>query len=302
MTYSIIARDPETGEIGAAGQSHFFNAGILIFSAEPGVGAVAAQMMPEPSYRARGLAAMGAGARAADALDAARRDDPGAEMRQVAMLDASGRVAAFTGARCVAYSAHCLSTGVSAQAAMCRSPDTSRVMVAAYRESRGALAERLLAALEQAEACGGDLRGQKAAALVVVAGSASAEPWKDRMIDLRVDDNPRPLDELRRLLNLHRFHTRANRAFELALGGRVADALTEFAALEEENPDEPDVAFRHGLVLALAGGAARARARLEPCYRLHDGWRDVVARLPAAGLLPDDRALLDTLLDRPAAR
>jgi uncharacterized Ntn-hydrolase superfamily protein len=295
MTYSIIARDPETGEIGAAGQSHFFNAGALLFSAEPGVGAVATQMMPEPSYRTRALDAMRGGACAEEALRSARERDPGTATRQVAAVDAWGRVAAFTGAQCIAYSAHCLGEGVSAQAAMCTSPETARAMVSAYRESHEPLAERLLTALEAAEACGGDLRGQKAASLLVVAGSASAEPWKDRIVDLRVDDHRRPLEELRRLVGLHRLHTRANRALELALAGQVAHSIDEFEALERENPNDPDVAFRHALVLAVAGDAQRARVRLEPCYRLHDGWREVVKRLPAAGLLPDDQALLATL-------
>ena len=304
MTYSILARDPDTGEIGAAVQSHFFNVGVHVVSAEAGVGAVAAQMMLEPAYRARGLDAMRAGASAGEALEAARARDPGAALRQVAMVDARGGVAAFTGAQCVTHSTHHLGDGVSAQAAMCRSPNTARAMVAAYHASSEPLAERLLAALDAAEAAGGDLRGQKAAALVVVAGGVSAEPWKDRPTDLHVEDHPRPLAELRRLLALHRFHSRANRALDLALAGHAADALHQFAALEREDAADPDVALRHAIILALVGNAQHARERLESCYQIHDGWREVVARLPAAGLVPDDPTLVATLTspDWPTAR
>ena len=298
MTYSIIARDPSTGEMGAAVQSHFFNVAVHGFSAEPGVGIVATQMMPHPAYRPRGLEAMRAGASAADALRVTRAADAGAAMRQVAMLDARGCVAAFTGEQCVAHSGHCLDDEVSAQAAMCKSPDIAAAMIGAFRQSAGPLAERMLIALEEAQALGGDLRGQKSAALVVVSGKASTEPWKDWQIDLRVEDHPRPLVELRRLLELHRFYGRANRALDLAMAGCASEALAEYASLERENATDPDIALRHAFVLALTGDAHRARARLDTCYQLHDGWRDVVTNMISAGLLGTDSQMHATLLAR----
>jgi uncharacterized Ntn-hydrolase superfamily protein len=298
MTYSIIARDPTTGELGAAVQSHFFNIAVHAFSAEPGVGIVAIQMMPQPAYRARGLDAMRAGASAAEALQAARAADPGAAMRQVAMLDARGCAAAFTGDQCVSYSAHCVDDGLSAQAVMCKSADIAPAMIGAFRQSSGPLAERMLAALDEAQALGGDLRGQKSAALVVVSGQASPEPWRDWQIDLRVEDHPRPLVELRRLLELHRFHGRANRALDLAMAGCASEALSEYASLESENAADPDIALRHAFVLALTGDAPRARARLDTCYQLHDGWREVVTNMISAGMLGTDSNMHATLLAR----
>jgi len=304
MTYSILARDVASGEIGAACQSHFFNAGVHVIFAEPAVGAVAAQMMAERAYGTRGLASMRTGASASEALRAALEADPGAALRQVAMVDARGGAAAHTGASCVVHSAHQVGNGVSAQAAMCSSPDTPAAMLEAFEHSSGPLASRLLAALEAAEACGGDLRGQKAAAVIVVAAAASEQPWNDRHVDLRVEDHEQPLVELRRLISSHRFHSRANRALDLALAGRAPEALEEFAALERENQHDPDVALRHALVLALGGEAQRARRRLEMCYARHEGWRSVVERLPAAGLLPSDPALMAVLTgpstDKPA--
>ena len=295
MTYSILARDRDTGALGAATQSHFFNAGPWVLSAAAGVGIVAAQMMAERAYGARGLAAMGVGASAAEALVLARDADPGHATRQVAMLDTAGRVASFTGAACLAHSSQASAEGVVTLAAMCSSTDTAQAMLEAFLTAHGPFAERLVRALEAAEREGGDLRGQRAAAVRIVAGRVSAEPWRDESLDIHVEDSPRPLEELRRLVVLHRFHGRANTALDLALSGEATESLALFEELERENADDPDVAFRHALVLTLTGAIARARERLESCYRLHDGWREMVRRLPAAGLLPADPALIEAL-------
>ena len=288
MTYSIIARDPDTGALGGAVQSHLVNAGVHTLFGEAGVGIVIAQMMADRSYGTRGLEAMQSGRSANDALAAALSLDPASATRQVAMLDAGGGVAAFTGAQCVACSSHITGDGVSVQGAMCRRAETPHAMLAAFTAARAPFADRLVAALDAAEQAGGDMRGQRAAALLVVSGTVSAEPWRDRLVDLRVEDHPRALDELRRLVALHRLNARANDALELALGGRAAESLALFAELEAEKPEDPDVAFRHALVLTLTGSVDHARLRLEHCYRLHDGWRELVTRLPAAGLVPDD--------------
>lgn len=295
MTYSIVAHDPDTGVVGAAVQSHFFNAGVHVLHAEAAAGIVATQMLPDPAHGPRALAQLRAGASAAETLERIRSADPGAAVRQLAIVSVRGDAAAFTGDHCVEWSAHCVEAGVTAQAAMCRSPDTPGAMMTAFRAARGALADRLVAALDAGEACGGDWRGQKAAALVVVPTSATETTPGGRLIDLRVEDSARPLAELRRLVAAHRFHSRANDAFAKAVGGRVDDALADLDALEREDADDPDVAFRHALALTMAGDARRARARLEACYRRDEGWRSMVERLPAAGLLPNDAALLEVL-------
>ena len=296
MTYSIIARDPDTGAVGATGQSHFFNAGAHVFFAEAGVGIVAAQMMPEPTNGARALALLRGGTSAEETLRNLRAADPAAGLRQTAIVTVGGDAAAFTGAQCVAHSVHWVSDGVTAQSAMCRDPGIARAMVDAFQRATGPFAERLLDALDAAETLGGDWRGRKSASIVIVADSASAPVPNGRVMDLRVEDHPDPLVALRRLVVTHRFHARAGEALGLALGGRVADALEGFDVLEHEDADEPDVAFRHALALVMSGAVERARERLEVCYQLNEGWRSLVERLPAAGLIPDDPRVLDILL------
>lgn len=296
MTYSIIARDPSTGTVGAAAQSHFFNVGAHVLHAEPGVGIVAVQMMPEPPVAPRVLALLRAGASAEEAVDRACAADAGAALRQIGLVDARGVAAAYTGAQCVAYSAHCVGEGATAQAAMCRSPDTAVAMLEAFRRGSGSFAERLLDALDAAERSGGDIRGQKAAVLFVIDGAAPSQAGSGRLVDLRVEDHARPLEELRRLVESHAFYASANDALALALAGRLPESCSAFEELEAKNADDPDVALRHALVLVMAGDVHHAKRRLASCYRHHDGWRTIVERLPAAGLLPDEPALLATLL------
>jgi len=295
MTYSIIAHDPQAGLAGGAVQSHYFSVGTQVLWAKPGVGVVVTQMMVEPSYGVRGLELLEQGGSPRSVLNVLLASDSAPDERQVAMLDTMGQLAVHTGKRCIAFAGHRVSAGVSAQGAMLKQDATWDAMVELFQAATGELAERMLVALEAAEDHGGDVRGRKSAAIVVVATTASATPWLDRRVDLRVDDHPQPLRELRRLLSLHRLYDRANRAFNSALSGDMNAALLEFASLEHERPDDPDVAFRHGLLLAIAGRIDEARRRLEQCYHNGSGWREVLRRLPAAGYLPDDPALLERL-------
>ena len=296
MTYSILAFDRQSGEIGAAFQSHFFNVATRLVSIEAGLGASVAQMMAPKSASVRALSELRSGATAESALDAAVGTGDSAGAWQLGVIDARGRTAAYTGSHCVDYSAHVARDGVSAQSVMCASAEIPSAMIAAYGAAHGALAERLIAALGAAESLGGDLRGQRGAGLMVVSTTASTEPSSEVRIDLRVEDHPQAVRELARLVRLERLHRRANEALEAAMGGHVADALATFDSLHADAPEDPDIAFRHALVLALTGDAAAARKRLQPCYDLHDGWRTVVKRLPAAGFLPDDAGLLNQLL------
>lgn len=296
MTYSIIARDPDTGQIGAAVQSFYFNVGPRAIWVRPGVGAVATQMMIEPAYGHRGLELMKAGANAGTALETLLAEDASSSQRQVAMLDAHGGVAAHTGAQCIAFSGHVASDGVSVQGAMLRQDKTWDAMYEAFQLSTGPLAERLISALKAAERVGGDVRGPRAAALIVVAGERTAQPWSDYLINLRVDDHPNPVGELERLLEYNGFFSRADRAFAEALAGNMKAALAEFALLERERAEDCDVAFRHGVLLALDGQVSHARTRLNVCYKSDAGWRDAVSRLPAAGFLPADPDMLAQLL------
>ncbi len=204
MTYSIVARDPDTGELGVAVQSHYFSVGSVVTWAEPGIGAVATQSFAEPAYGPRGLALMRLGVDPGTAMAALTSADTDQARRQVAFIDATGRVAVHTGALCIEAAGHATAEGVSVQANMMRRAGVWPAMLEAFSTSAGPLADRLMAALDAAEAAGGDIRGRQSAAMLVVSGTSSSQPWRERLVDLRVDDSPDPLGELRRLIGVHR--------------------------------------------------------------------------------------------------
>lgn len=287
MTYSIVARDEEAGQLGCAVQSHFFSGGPIVPWAEPGVGVVATQAQVEVSYGPRGLELMRAGRPPADSLAELLAEDPYAQIRQVAMVDAHGRVATHTGSRCIREAGDRQGAGVSVQANMMRHDTVPDAMLGAYQDASGELADRLLAALDAAQAEGGDIRGRQSAAILVVRGERSEDPCHDRLIDLRVEDHPDPLGELRRLVRVRRAYDAVERAELAAVRGDTDAATTAYAAaLEEAGNVEPT--FWYGVSLAAAGDVDRARAVLAPVFAAHDGWGELLRRLPDAGMFPDD--------------
>jgi uncharacterized Ntn-hydrolase superfamily protein len=296
MTYSLVARDPETGDVGVAVQSHFFSVGSVVSWAEPGVGAVATQSFVEVSYGPRGLELMRAGRSAAGALGELVDRDPGEATRQVAMIDAAGRVAVHTGQNCIREAGHQVGSQMSAQANMMRNPTVPAAMVEGYSSMSGDLADRLLAALDAAEAEGGDIRGRQSAALLVVGGRPTDEPWKARRIDLRVEDHPEPLRELRRLVGLRRAYDAMDQAEQLAVKGDLAPALQHYERAHAAAPDSIEVAFWLGLALAGSGRVDEGREHVRRAIAEDEGWAELLRRLPAAGLLPDDPELLRALL------
>jgi uncharacterized Ntn-hydrolase superfamily protein len=276
-------------------QSHYFSVGSIVSWAEPGVGAVATQSIVEPAYGPRGLGQLRRGASAPDALRRLLGDDGQADVRQVAIVDSHGRVAVHTGARCIREAGHRLADGVSAQANMMERPTVPSAMLEAFRASDADLAGRLLAALEAAEREGGDIRGRQSAAVVVVAPRASGQPMQDRPVDLRVDDHPDPVAELRRLVAVHDAYGHVEVADELAAAGDLEGALAEYAVAHTKQPDNAELAFWHGVTLAANGREAEARELLERAYSERDGWRELLRRLPESGLFPDDEELIARL-------
>jgi uncharacterized Ntn-hydrolase superfamily protein len=238
VTYSIVGRDPETGEVGVAVQSRAFNTGAACAWAEAGVGAVATQSFTERRYGPRGLALLADGRDPREALDELLAADEGREMRQVAFLDTSGATAAHTRASCISNAGHLSDPNVSVQGNMLRSPDVWPAMRGAFDTTAGTLAERLLAALDAAEAAGGDWRGRQAAGLLVVAGERDEQPSVDRIFDLRVDDHEEPLRELRRLHRLAAGYRRRNRIDETADPAEERDAALD-AGLREDEASSP---------------------------------------------------------------
>ena len=277
MTYSIVARDPATGELGVAVQSHYFSVGSIVTWARPGVGAVATQSIAEVSYGPRALDLLAEGIAAPDALERLVAEDPRGHMRQVAVVDATGGIAAHTGLSCIAYAGHVTGEGVSCQGNIMVSERVWPSMLEAFAAAPGSLTERLLAALEAAEHEGGDIRGRQSAAILVVA--AEGEPWRTR-VSLRVEDHPEPLPELRRLIGLHDAYALVGRADELVGSGRHDEATRLYVQASERVPDSHELMFWAGLGMANAGDLEAGAARVRAAIALQPSWRELLPRLP----------------------
>ncbi len=294
--YSIVARDPVRGELGVAVQSYWFSVGTLVPWAEAGVGAVASQGFSDGSYGVVGIDRMRAGQGAPDVLRDLLAADPGRERRQVAMVDAGGGVAAHTGAGCFVVAGHLVGEGFAVQSSMVRTEAVWVAMAQAYAETEGSLAGRLLAALDAAEAAGGELRGRRSAALIVVPAISSGRPWLDRIYDVRVDDNPEPLVELRRLVGLRTAYNLMGTAQLLLEKGDLEGALRKSLDAGAMCPDNPETVFWPAVILVLAGRLDEALPLFRKTFRLHPSWVEMARGLPAVGLLPDDPALLARIL------
>jgi uncharacterized Ntn-hydrolase superfamily protein len=294
-TYSIVARDSATGQLGVAVQSHWFSVGPIVPWAEAGVGAVATQSFVEASYGPLALELLRTGRSADEALRGLVAADPHPGVRQVAIVDARGRVAAHTGDQAIAAAGHITGAGFSVQANMMLKETVPAAMARAYQAAEGDLAERLLAALAAAQAEGGDIRGQQSAAMIVVSGTPTGRAWADRLIDLRIEDHPDPVGELRRLVHLARAYQHMNAGDEAVTRGDVDGALREYAAAEAMVPDEQtngEMVFWHAVMLVNAGRIEESLPLFARAYAQDPNWRELVRRLPAAGQLPDDPALI----------
>ena len=286
-TYSIVARDPATGQLGVAVQSHWFSVGSVVSWAEAGVGAVATQSFVDPAYGPRGLELMRGGLSPAQALAALTSVDEGREVRQVAFVDAAGRVAAHTGSRCIEAAGHHVGEGYSVQANMMLSDRVVPAMAAAYEAATGDLAERMLQALEAAEAAGGDIRGRQSAAMLIVKGESSGRPWADRVLELRVEDHPDPLAELRRLVTVHHAYERMN-AGDLAVEkGDLGLAKAEYAAAAALLPGSLEVQYWAAVTLATVGELDAALPVFRKVFAADPNWVELTRRLLKPGIIPD---------------
>jgi uncharacterized Ntn-hydrolase superfamily protein len=291
VTYSLVAREPDTGRLGVAVQSHWFSVGPVVPWAAPGIGAVATQSVAEVSYGPKGLELMGAGATAQEALDRLLSRDPNSAVRQVAMVDSAGHVAVHTGADCVQFAGHITGQEVSCQANMMSSERVWPAMLGAFENAEAELAGRLLAALEAGEAAGGDVRGRQSAAILIV--PPEGEFWRQE-VSLRVEDHPEPLPELRRLLGLHSAYALAGQADELAAQGRHEEASELYRAAIDLQPDSHELRFWAGLGAAQGGDMQRGMADVRAAIAAHSGWRDMLERLPPA-LAPSAPGVLEQL-------
>jgi uncharacterized Ntn-hydrolase superfamily protein len=275
-TYSIVARDPATGELGAAVQSHWFSVGSLCIWARPGIGAVATQSVVEPAYGPRALDRIAAGEDASAALAGLLAADRLAAVRQVGVVDARGAVAVHTGASCIARAGHVVGDHWSCQANMMERDTVPEAMSAAFAAAEGTLAERMMAALEAAEREGGDVRGRQSAAMLVV--PPEGEPWRAR-VDLRVEDHAEPLPELRRLLVLQQAYELAGEGDELMASGRAAEAGERFRAAQALAPESDELLFWAGLAMAQAGDLDGGADAVRRAAEVHPNWLVLLERL-----------------------
>ena len=295
-TFSIVARDSVTGDLGVAVQSHWFSVGPLVPWAEAGVGAVATQSFVDPAYGPLGLELMRAGKTARQALDGLLAADPAKEVRQVAMVDAHGNVAAHTGAKCIQAAGHIEGEQFTVEANLMLNNKVWPAMAKAYRETKGDLADRMLAALDAAQAVGGDIRGKQSAAILIVTGKPTGKPWNDRIMDLRVEDSPEPLKELRRLVTIHRAYQHEN-AGDLAVEKYdVEGALREYSTAEQMIPDNLEMKYWHAVALVNVGRLEESLAMFKTVFEADPNWRELTPRLPNVDLLKVDDAGLKKIL------
>ena len=290
-TYSIVARDPQSGELGVAVQSHWFSVGPIVPWARAGVGAVATQANAEIAYGPRALALLAGGTDAQQTLATLTAADPQRESRQVAVVDATGRVSAHTGSECMAHAGDCQGEAVSCQANIMARDTVWPAMLAAYQGASGSLTGRLLAALDAAEGEGGDLRGRQSAAILVV--PASGTEW-DTVISLRVEDHLDPLGELRRLVRLHDAYTEAGHGDERMGAGDHAEAARRYLRACELAPESDELRFWAAIGAATMGDMDAALAHARAAIAAHADWLELLGRLTPESV-PAAPALLAAL-------
>ncbi len=288
-TYSIVAVDKNRGEIGAAVQSHWFSVGSTVPWAEAGVGAVATQSFVNPSFGPQGVELLKQGLSPEQVVGRLVASDAGREMRQLAVIDRHGRAFAFTGRRCVPEAGHRIGEGYSVQANLMENAEVWPAMAQAFEQTAGLLAERMIEALAAAQACGGDLRGKQSAALLIVRGESSGEIWKDRVVDLRIEDHEEPVQELKRLLGVFRAYEHMNRGDEALEADDKEQALREYGDALKLYPDSQEIKFWSAVSLANTGQLEQALPIFAEVFRAHLGWRTLTERIYNLGLLEVDK-------------
>jgi uncharacterized Ntn-hydrolase superfamily protein len=295
-TFSIVARDPATGELGVAVQSHWFSVGATVPWIEAGVGAIATQSFVDPSYGKLGLDLMRAGKSAPDTLKALLAGDDARDVRQVAMIDGQGRVMAHTGAKDIPAAGHIVGENYSVQANLMLNDKIWPAMARAFETTKGDLAERMMAALEAAQAAGGDIRGRQSAALIVVTGKPTGRAWTDRVFDLRVDDHAEPLKELRRLVTLQRAYNHMN-AGDLAVEHKENEkALAEYGAASQLVPDNAEMVYWHAVALVNMGRVDESLPLFRRVFAMDKNWVTLTPRLMKIGLIVDDQTIIDRIV------
>lgn len=284
-TYSIVARDTITGEMGVAVQSHWFSVGTIVSWAEAGVGAIATQSFVNVSFGPNGLALLRDGYNAQQVLDKLIEEDEGRDYRQLAIIDAEGNVATYSGKKCTPEAGHLQGNQFSVQANMMKYDTVWKVMKEAFENSKGSLAERLLLTLEAAEEAGGDIRGKQSASLLVVKAESTGKVWEDRLVDLHVEDHPEPLIELRRLYNVHQAYEHMNKGDLAIEHGDMELAMKEYSKAEELFPENLEMKFWRAVTLTNIGELESALPIFKEVFSKDNNWKILTPRLLVNELL-----------------
>lgn len=298
-TFSIVAKDPATGEMAVGVQSHWFSVGTSVPWAKSGVGVVATQSFVNPAYGPNGLELMEQGKSASEALGILVAQDEGKEFRQVAFLDADGNAAAFTGDKCVKYASDITGENFSVQANMMLNDKVVPAMEQAFRDNDDLpLAERVMEVLKAAQAAGGDIRGRQSAAIIVVGPEKVENPWEDKRIDLRVDDSEEPLVELERLLKVARAYQFMNKGDLAVEKNDMQDALKQYGDAMELFPENLEMKYWTAVALANSGRMEEALPIFGEIFSKDENWREMTRRLPASGLLTVSEEEMKEILDQ----
>jgi uncharacterized Ntn-hydrolase superfamily protein len=296
-TFSIVARDSITGEMGVAVESHWFSVGTSVSWAEASVGAVATQSFVNKSFGIRGLNLLRNGLTAQEALDSLLKDDEGREVRQVAIVDTKGNVATHTGKLCIDYAGHIKGKNFSVQSNMMLTNTVPAAMATAFEKNSGKpLAERMLLALEAGQDAGGDIRGKQSAAIIVVPARSEGKPWDERTVDLRVDDHPAPIKELRRLYNVQVAYQHMNNGDLAVEKNDMAKAMNEYNAAMKMFPQNLEMQYWTAITLANNKQVDKAVPLLKKVFEKDANWKELTRRLPKVNLLTVSDADLKKIL------
>ncbi|HIC38337.1 MAG TPA: DUF1028 domain-containing protein [Candidatus Marinimicrobia bacterium] len=297
-TYSIVALDETTGELGVAVQSHWFSVGALVPWAQAGVGAVATQSFIKVAYGPEGLQLMREGKTAEEALTILLDQDEGKAVRQVGMVDAIGNIAVHTGKNCIDFAGHIVGKNYTVQANLMEKSTVPEVMANAFESTSGGLADRMLAALEAAQNEGGDLRGKQSAAMLIVSGKPTGISYKDVVLDLRIEDHPTPIKELKRLIRIHKAYIHANKGDHYMETGQIELALKEYDQATEYYPENPELPFWTAVTLVGANRLDEALPIFKDVFARDPKLKVLVSRLVKSKLFPDDKDILRRVINQ----
>ncbi|MBK8943903.1 MAG: DUF1028 domain-containing protein [Ignavibacteriae bacterium] len=297
-TFSIVARDSITGEMGVAVQSHWFAVGTIVSWGEAGVGVVATQSFVNPSFGPRGLALLKQGLNAQQVLNLLIESDEGRDFRQLAILDSKGNSAAYTGKSCVDDAGHIAENNYSVQANMMLNNTIWEAMSEAFKNSEGKLAERLLKTLEAAQNAGGDIRGKQSASILVVRAEPTGNIWQDRLVDIRVDDHLEPIEEIKRILKVHRAYEHMNNG-DLAIEKNDMDlAMKEYSTAESMFPENEEMKYWHAVTLANIGKVDDSFPLFKEVFDKNKNWVTLTPRLIKSKLLKVSEENLSKILNQ----